>query len=149
MTYQITLEENASAGDISRIGKGIDRHVSELFPEKSVGTITLFVRDEAGEIVGGVSGNYGSLGWLYIDALWISEHLRDCGYGTKLMRMIEAEGVRHGCRNVYLNTFSFEAPEFYEHEYESRYALFSTDRILPAGSLNQAMSGACPPAGAR
>ena len=68
MNYEITLEENASAEDISRIGEGIDRHVSELFPGKSVGTITLFIQDESGAIVGGVSGNYGSFGWLYIDA---------------------------------------------------------------------------------
>lgn len=130
MTYRIALEETASAEDISRIGEGIDRYVGEMFPGKSVGTITFFVRDEAGEIVGGVSGNYGSFGWLYIDALWVSEHLRDCGYGTKLMEMIEAEGVRNGCGNVYLNTFSFEAPEFYK---KLGYTVFAELEDFPPG----------------
>ncbi len=130
MTHEITLEENASAEDISRIAEGIDRHVSEMFPGKSVGTITFFVRDEAGEIVGGVSGNYGSFGWLYIDALWVSEHLRGCGYGSKLMQMIEAEGVRRGSRNVYLNTFSFEAPEFYK---KLGYTVFAELEDFPPG----------------
>ena len=130
MTYQITLEENASAEDISRIGEGIDRHVSELFPGKSVGTITFFVRDESGLIVGGVSGNYGSFGWLYIDAIWVSEHLRGQGYGTELMEMIEAEGVRHGSRNVYLNTFSFEAPAFYK---KLGYTVFAELEDFPPG----------------
>ncbi len=131
MTYQITLEENASAEDISRIGEGIDRHVGELFPGKSVGTTTFFVRDDTGLIVGGVSGNYGSFGWLYIDALWVSEHLRGCGYGSKLMQMIEAEGVRHGCGNVYLNTFSFGAPEFYKN---LGYEVFAELEDFPPGN---------------
>lgn len=92
--------------------------------------VTLFIRDEAGTIVGGVAGNYGSFGWLYVDALWVSEELRASGYGTKLMEMIEAEAARHGCTNVYLNTFSFEAPAFYE---KLGYTVFAELKDFPPG----------------
>jgi GNAT superfamily N-acetyltransferase len=130
MTYQITLEEKASAEDIAIIRNGIDRRVGELFPGKSVGTITFFVRDESGTVLGGVTGNYGSFGWLYVDALWVSENLRGQGYGTKLMGMIEGEAARHGCTNVYLNTFTFEAPAFYE---KLGYTVFAELEDFPPG----------------
>jgi len=88
------------------------------------------MRDEDGTIVGGVHGNYGSFGWLYVDALWVSEELRGQGHGTRLIAMIEAEAARHGCTNVYLNTFTFEAPAFYE---KLGYTIFAELEDFPPG----------------
>ena len=62
MPYQITLEENASAEDISRIGEGIDLYVAGLFSGKRFNNIAFFLRDDAGTVLGGVAGNYGYLG---------------------------------------------------------------------------------------
>lgn len=130
MTYQITLEAKASGEDLAIIRNGIEDFVDGLFPGKRFTNATFFLRDDAGVIVGGVHGNYGSFGWLYVDALWVSEEVRGKGYGTKLMEMIEGEGVRHGCTNVYLNTFSFEAPAFYE---KLGYAVFAQLEDFPPG----------------
>ena len=130
MAFQITLEEKASDEDLRVLGDGIDLYVAGLFSGKQFNNIAFFLRDDAGKIVGGVSGNYGSFGWLYIDALWVSEHLRGQGYGTKLMEMIEAEAARHGSKNVYLNTFSFEAPEFYK---KLGYRVFAELEDFPPG----------------
>lgn len=76
MTYHITLEEKASAEDLAIIRKGIEEFVDGLFPGKRFTNVTFFLRDAAGTIIGGVHGNYGSFGWLYVDALWVSEELR-------------------------------------------------------------------------
>src|SRR5437016_4804670 len=114
MKYEITFEQKPSDEDRSRIGKGIEQHGITLFPDTKVTDVTFFLRDEAGAIVGGVAGNHGSFGWLYVDALWVADDLRGHGYGKRLMGMIEAEAVRHSCTNVYLNTFSFQAPAFYK-----------------------------------
>ncbi len=130
MTYQITLEEKPSAEDLAIIRNGIEEFVDGLFPGKSFTHVTFFLRDDAGTIVGGVHGNYGSFGWLYVDALWVSEELRGQGYGTRLITMIEAEAVRHGCTNVYLNTFTFEAPAFYE---KLGYTVFAELEDFPPG----------------
>ena len=130
MTYQITLEEKVAAEDNRILGAGIERHVRGLFPDSSVADVSFFLRDDAGTIVGGVAGNYGSFGWLYIDQLWVSGDLRGQGYGTKLMAAIEGEAVRHGSNNVYLNTFSFEAPEFYK---KLGYTVFAELEDFPPG----------------
>ena len=130
MAYQITLEENPSAEDRAVIGNGLAQFGDALFAGTSVTDVAVFVRDDAGAIVGGVLGNYGSFGWLYVDALWVGEELRGQSYGTRLLKMIEAEAARHGCRNVYLNTFSFQAPAFYE---KLGYTVFAELEDFPPG----------------
>ena len=86
MSYKITFEKEATDEDVSILGKGLDRQVLELFPDKKRIRVTFFLRSEADEIVGGVSGNYGSFGWLYIEMLWVADELRGRGYGKRLMK---------------------------------------------------------------
>ena len=114
MTYPITFEKNASPEDIARIDEGIEAHTEELFPGKWRKGLTFFVRDDKGTVVGGVTGNYGSFGWLWVNTLWVRSDLRHGGYGTQLMAMIEAEAYSGGARQAFLNTMSFQAPEFYK-----------------------------------
>jgi len=114
MNYEITFEENASADDLQVIDEGLEAHTRELFSDKSRTWIAFFVRDESGKIVGGVNGNYGTFGWLYVNALWVDEKLRGRGFGRELMKKIEAEAIKHGVKNAFLNTMSFQAPEFYK-----------------------------------
>ena len=68
---------------------------------------------EKGDIVGGVIGET-HFGWLFVQFFWIDEKYRGKGFGKRLLDMAEKEARRHGAKNVYLDTFSFQAPAFYE-----------------------------------
>jgi ribosomal protein S18 acetylase RimI-like enzyme len=52
-------------------------------------------------------------GWLYVEMLWIASDLRRRGYGKMLLDKAENEARDRGCKHVFLDTFSFQAPEFY------------------------------------
>jgi ribosomal protein S18 acetylase RimI-like enzyme len=45
--------------------------------------------------------------------LWVAETYRGRGWGKSLMEAAEKEARRRGVRNAYVDTFSFQAPEFY------------------------------------
>lgn len=73
--------------------------------------LNLLLREEDA-IVGGLLAET-QLGWMYVSALSVAEHLRGRGYGRALMEAAEVEAVARGCHSVWLNTFSYQAPEFY------------------------------------
>jgi len=112
--YEITIHENPADTDLKVLADGLESHTLELFPDKSRTYVAVFLRDENGLIVGGVSGNYGTFHWLYVDALWVRDDVRGRGHGAELMDRIEAEAIKHGCKNAFLNTMSFQAPDFYK-----------------------------------
>ena len=87
------------------------------------------LRGPDGEIVGGLIGEI-SWTWLHVDLLWIPENLRGQGFGQQLLTEAEDEARRRGAKNVYLDTFSFQAPDFYrQHGYE----VFGELRDFPPG----------------
>lgn len=91
--------------------------------------IWVFMRDRQNRVVGGVMGHtFGD--WLHVSFLWVEESFRNKGYGTKLLKMIEKEGARYGCRHVDLDTLSFQAKPFYE---KHGYTLFATLDNYPKG----------------
>lgn len=66
-----------------------------------------------GEIVGGLVGEV-YLGWMFIALFWVADEFRSRGFGSKIMRAAEDEARKRGVQNVYVDTFSFQAPAFYE-----------------------------------
>ena len=84
---------------------------------KAVGKIdyrplTLTVNDKRA-IVGGLVGET-YFGWMFASLFWVSEKYRGKGWGKSLMESAEKEARKRGVRQVYLDTFSFQARGFYE-----------------------------------
>jgi GNAT superfamily N-acetyltransferase len=74
--------------------------------------LSIFVRNDAGEIVAGICGNTWG-GCCEIRQFWVEESQRRRGLGTKLLAAAEHEAGRRGCTQVFLMTFDFQAPAFY------------------------------------
>lgn len=75
--------------------------------------------DRTGEPAGGLVGHTWTT-WLHVTYLWVDERHRGSGLGSRLLA--EAERIAHqdrGCRSARLETWDFQAPEFYKkHGYE-------------------------------
>lgn len=50
----------------------------------------------------------------YVELLWVSAKSRGTGLGSRLLQRAEDVARRRGSRMIHLNTFSFQAPQFYE-----------------------------------
>jgi GNAT superfamily N-acetyltransferase len=76
--------------------------------------LAVLVRDPAShDVIGGILART-SLGLLFIDLVFLPESLRGQQIGTRMLRLVEEEAVRRGCRAAVLYTINFQAPEFYE-----------------------------------
>jgi len=52
--------------------------------------------------------------WLFIDLIYVPDELRGRGIGSKLMKSAEEIADNRGCVGVRLDTYSFQASNFYE-----------------------------------
>ena len=52
--------------------------------------------------------------WLFVNWLWVADSYREHGVGSQPMAGAEAAARAQGCRAAYLDTFTFQAPKFYE-----------------------------------
>jgi GNAT superfamily N-acetyltransferase len=74
--------------------------------------VNLFLRDGGDEVQGGLLAAVWG-GVMYIRVLWVARTLRGKGHGQRLLASAEQRAIERGCRHVFLDTFSFQAPDFY------------------------------------
>ena len=91
--------------------KGLEAANAPVLGKVEFRPLTITLR-EGSKIVGGLVGET-FLGWLYVSALWVADDFGGHGYGTRIMQAAEKEARRRGMTGVYLDTLSFQAPEFY------------------------------------
>lgn len=118
------IVENVGKQDIEEIHNKLKRY-NCLKREASKNTpLGVFFEEANGEKKAGLTGElFGN--WLCIKYLWVSEELRRQGFGSKLLKAAEKEAVLHGAKYAFVDTFDFQAPEFYiKHGYEQVFKLF-------------------------
>jgi GNAT superfamily N-acetyltransferase len=106
-----------------------DQPIQQTAGDDQGQTLCFVLRAPDEEVVGGVIGAI-FWDWLYIDLMWIKEDLRGLGYGHRLLELAEEEGRKRGAKNAYLDTFSFQAPEFY---IKRGYQVFCKLKDFPQG----------------
>lgn len=77
------------------------------------GFISCVIKDNNNLIIAGVHG-YSWGDCCHINYMWVDETQRGCGYGSKLLKIIEEEAKKRGCKMMVAETFSFQALPFYQ-----------------------------------
>ncbi|RUW26061.1 GNAT family N-acetyltransferase [Mesorhizobium sp. M4B.F.Ca.ET.215.01.1.1] len=126
-----TLETTAdpSAQELAFLGEQLT-----AFNDADVGAsgrkaLAVFVRDEAGKVVAGISG-YTAWGWLFVQWLWVDESLRGQHMAGQMLQAAEQEAVARGCHGAWIDTFNPKAARAYERQ---GYQRFGTLPDFPIG----------------
>src|SRR4051812_6582448 len=88
-------------------------YIARERPENAARPLDVLARDGDGRVVGGLFGET-QFRWLKVTYLAVAESARRRGVGTELMRLAEVEAVARGCRYAFLDTMSYQAPDFYQ-----------------------------------
>jgi len=121
MNYDITdkIDENSQ----KTIYEGLRAYNLEHLEDKNPKDLGVFARDTEGNIIAGLIGTtHGN--WLMVKFLWVSESLRGQNIGSEILKQVESTARERGCKFAFLDTFSFQAPLFYQkHGYQEVFAL--------------------------
>ena len=99
--------------------------------------VAAFAVDDAGALLGGCVGSTEDVWqWLTIDTLWVDPGHRTEGLGRRLVAAVEDQARERGCRWAKLNTWEFQAPDFYER---CGYVVYGREVDYPPGHVNHLM----------
>lgn len=114
-----TLEILLVDGDDETVAQAVDAMLDEAaavlghpFEGKKV---QLSARDAEGNLVGGLIGAHLQR-WFFIKLLAVSPEARGGGIGAKLLARAEHMAREEGLVGIYLDTFEFQAPRFYQRQ---------------------------------
>ena len=121
MNFRITVDGNER--DIHEIHEMLrdynlrHREASENVP------LGVFLEDETGRKFAGLTAEtFGN--WLCIRFLFVGEAFRGQWLGSRLLEAAENEARQRCCKYAFVDTFSFQAPAFYEkHGYREVFTL--------------------------
>lgn len=129
MPFKIEIEDAPDAATRRLIDEGLDQYNTAKAGPDNARDLWIIARDENDAPQGGLKGRT-FYGWLFIDWLWVSSDARGGGIGDLLMDKAEAEARARGCGGAYVDTYSFQAPAFYERR---GYVEFGRIDGLPPG----------------
>ena len=92
---QVLVEHNIAAG-----------------PPTAAQPLAILIRYGSGRVAGGLWAQ-SLYDWLQIELLVVPDAMRGAGVGTRLIAKAEEAARQRGCIGVWLDTFSFQAPDFY------------------------------------
>ncbi|MEV5437871.1 N-acetyltransferase [Streptomyces sp. NPDC052682] len=85
-------------------------------PDERQAPLHVWAVDDAGALGGGLVGHTWAT-WLHVTYLWVDEAHRGAGLGSRLLSEAERiAGAERGCRAARLETWDFQAPEFYRKQ---------------------------------
>ena len=111
MNVQFVLNPPKNIKDV--IYNGLKAFNLKHFPDEEVGALACYATDENGNFVGGLTGEIFTTS-LFVEFFWVDDKKRHSGVGSILMERLEKEAVQLGVTDVYLDTYSFQAPDFYK-----------------------------------
>ena len=115
VTGSVVAERSDSSAVSRELWKGLVRFNREQAGPLRYKRTVLSVRDGKGRLLGGlILQSYWQES--YVELLWLSARARRAGFGSQLLEEAERRAQRRGSRLIHLNTYSFQAPVFYEKQ---------------------------------
>jgi GNAT superfamily N-acetyltransferase len=122
------LTDEPRSEDVQLLEDQINKHNVVRTGRRDFRPLAVYLRDEQGGIIAGLYG-FTWAGWLEIRFVWVREDLRGHGHGRQLVQAAEAEARARGCNRVWLDSYTFQAPTFYQR---LGYEIFGSLQDYPA-----------------
>ena len=127
--FTITTSGSVNEAVRAQLLASLDAALPDHVPASGRTPLAALLRTAQGQLIGALTGRT-LWGWLVIELLWIDASARGAGHGRRLIAATEREALRRGCHHARVDTYSFQAPGFYER---CGYARVATLHDFPRG----------------
>lgn len=105
--------------------KALDRAITDFniqvipeLPRAEIHRLDFSVKNDLGELLGGIQAYWVNWGILHVELIYIFESYRRQGIASTLLRHAEQIAKQNKCYLAHLDTFDFQAKDFYlKHGY--------------------------------
>lgn len=129
-TVSVAVERNPDLAAKRAVQNGLFEANVQSTGDGTFGSVFVSARDSSSTVIGGVIGE-AYWGWVNFTTVWVDSVHRRRGLASQMLVAAEAEAVRLGYTEAYLDTFSFQSPNLY---LRSGYEVFGKLDGFPAGS---------------
>lgn len=113
---QIELNDSGDAALRLQVLEPLAAHNAEMTGRRDPGgRVAVVLRDATGAIEGGMYASYWQT-WMKLELAFLPEARRGGGLGARMLATLEHAAIGLGCRGVWTNSFSVQAPGFYEKQ---------------------------------
>ncbi|WP_263263471.1 GNAT family N-acetyltransferase [Pseudomonas sp. RIT-PI-S] len=112
MHLRIEIKKDPQPADYEAILLPLQAYNNAQAEPSEVEKTAFLVIDEAGVTQGGLWARVAAR-WLFVELLVVPEAARGQGIGSQLMDSAQTLAQQKGCVGIWLDTFSFQAPDFY------------------------------------
>lgn len=109
---KLEFKLNPEQNDLDFIRDGIRAYNRMHLPNGDVNAIGCFARNDEGKVIGGLTGEMFN-NTVFVEYLWVDAEARTSGLGSKLISLLEEQVKPRGVTHLYLDTYSFQALDFY------------------------------------
>lgn len=110
---QLTILTEENSPEATEILSGLRHYNFSHAGPTTKDNVTLAYKNQEGKVVAGLIG-HSSWDWFFTSILWVDESCRGQKIGFKLLNEAQNIAKARGCKGMHLDTFSFQAPGFYE-----------------------------------
>lgn len=111
---EIVVDENPDSNLREEILRPLRNYNKSKIGPVVIEPVAVYLRHPENQaIIGGLWGIFAG-DWLSIELLYVPDEFRSRGIGSSVIKKAEELAAKRGCVGIRLDTFTFQAPGFYE-----------------------------------
>lgn len=130
MTTHICKAEKEDLNALDQAITDYNILVARELPRAEIYRLDFAIKNDRGDLLGGIQSYRVNWGILHIELLYVFDRYRKQGIASMLLKHVEKIAMDHQCYVSHLDTFDFQAKDFYLRQ---GYSIFGVLENTPKG----------------
>ncbi len=130
MTCHIYRAEDKDLKTLDEAITDYNIEIAQELPRAEIHRLDFAAKNDQGELLGGIQAYRVNWGILHIELLYVFDSCRGQGIASMLLQHIEKIARKNNCHIAHLDTFDFQAKDFYMKQ---GYSIFGILENAPKG----------------